>query len=278
MDYPRIYAAFIEDRRRREVDTVLSNEYTEKHHITPRALGGTDSAENLIHLTPEDHFFAHLLLAKIHGGEMWQALMIMSRRPKGRAECARFARRSRRHYGMARRNAAPKYAADMARRLAEGRGPMDSPEAKAKVSAAMRGRERSAEHCLKLSIAKKGSVRSEASRAKQSATLTGVKKPAEVGARISAALKGVKKSPEHVEKMRANATGRVASDATRAKRRAQSMLKPDPAFFRGKQHTGETKARMAAVYEAKRTYQLLYGVSPRVVTIAMINAAGIPIG
>lgn len=77
MDYSRIYAAFIADRRNKEVDTLLSNDYTEKHHITPRAKGGDDTVGNLIHLTPEDHFFAHLLLAKIHGGEMWAPIAFM---------------------------------------------------------------------------------------------------------------------------------------------------------------------------------------------------------
>lgn len=77
MDYSRIYAAFIEDRRQLEDALPLLDSYTEKHHIVPRAQGGTDSAENLIRLTPEDHFFAHLLLAKIYGGEMWAPIAFM---------------------------------------------------------------------------------------------------------------------------------------------------------------------------------------------------------
>lgn len=40
--------------------------YYENHHITPRCLGGTDLLENLILLTPEEHFLAHLLLSKIY--------------------------------------------------------------------------------------------------------------------------------------------------------------------------------------------------------------------
>jgi hypothetical protein len=71
MDYGRIYREFIRDRRLREPK--LSG-YSEKHHIVPRCMGGTDSARNLIRLTPEDHFFAHLLLAKAHGGANWAAL------------------------------------------------------------------------------------------------------------------------------------------------------------------------------------------------------------
>jgi hypothetical protein len=74
MDYSRIYRAFIADRRR--IEPTLEG-YTEKHHILPRALGGGDDAENLIRLTAGDHFFAHLLLAKIHGGKMWSPVAFM---------------------------------------------------------------------------------------------------------------------------------------------------------------------------------------------------------
>ena len=74
MDYERIYQAFIEDRRLLE-PTLTS--YFEKHHIAPRSLGGGNERANIIKLTAEDHFFAHLLLAKIHGGGMWTAVRRM---------------------------------------------------------------------------------------------------------------------------------------------------------------------------------------------------------
>jgi hypothetical protein len=61
----RIYEQFIEDRLRR------SPKPFEKHHILPRSLGGSDAPSNIIKLSPEDHFFAHLLLAKAHGGMLW---------------------------------------------------------------------------------------------------------------------------------------------------------------------------------------------------------------
>lgn len=74
MDYQRIYSDFIADRKRREAHLIG---YSERHHIHPRALGGGDEASNLIRLIPEDHFFAHLLLAKIHGGQMWAPVAFM---------------------------------------------------------------------------------------------------------------------------------------------------------------------------------------------------------
>lgn len=74
MNYSRIYEAFIADRLTKQSAGV---EYSEMHHITPRAFGGGDDWFNLIRLTPEDHLFAHLLLAKMHGGVMWLAAKAM---------------------------------------------------------------------------------------------------------------------------------------------------------------------------------------------------------
>lgn len=43
--------------------------YTEKHHILPRSLGGTNDLENLVELTGREHFIAHRLLVKITKGD-----------------------------------------------------------------------------------------------------------------------------------------------------------------------------------------------------------------
>lgn len=95
MDYERIYREFIEDRNSKSKPAG----YVERHHIVPRSLGGGDGAANLINLSPEDHFFAHLLLAKIHGGGLWVAVMRMMGKKRFRWQ----ARKSRRKYGWARR-------------------------------------------------------------------------------------------------------------------------------------------------------------------------------
>mgnify|MGYP002507823839 CR=1 FL=1 len=52
----------------------------ERHHILPRSLGGLDVAENLIKLTPREHFIAHILLWKAYGEKMTKALWYMSNR------------------------------------------------------------------------------------------------------------------------------------------------------------------------------------------------------
>ena len=78
MDYLNIYKKFITSRRELEANLIASNEYIEIHHIVPRSLGGSNCSSNLISLSAEDHYFAHLLLAKIFDGGMWSAVFLMS--------------------------------------------------------------------------------------------------------------------------------------------------------------------------------------------------------
>lgn len=42
--------------------------YKEHHHIIPKALGGSDSLDNLVYLTAREHYIAHLLLTRITEG------------------------------------------------------------------------------------------------------------------------------------------------------------------------------------------------------------------
>src|SRR4051812_4622008 len=97
MDYSRIYREFIADRKQREASLTG---YIEKHHIVPRSMGGGNEPVNIVRLTAGDHFFAHLLLAKAHGGAMWYAVNALlandhiGDRKKDRA----FTLRARRYY------------------------------------------------------------------------------------------------------------------------------------------------------------------------------------
>lgn len=45
------------------------NGYSEKHHIIPKSLGGSDEKDNLVNLTAREHFICHWLLTKIYEGE-----------------------------------------------------------------------------------------------------------------------------------------------------------------------------------------------------------------
>lgn len=66
MNYLNIYNLLIEKGLNRDNDKSLLTYYTETHHIIPRCMGGTDDKTNLVLLTPEEHFTAHLLLFKIY--------------------------------------------------------------------------------------------------------------------------------------------------------------------------------------------------------------------
>ncbi len=57
--------------------------YSERHHILPVALGGTNDANNLVRLSAREHFVAHLLLARLFGGTMWLAVIRMKGRRHG---------------------------------------------------------------------------------------------------------------------------------------------------------------------------------------------------
>lgn len=47
----------------------MPEEFTEKHHIIPRSLGGQDIPDNLVSVTPREHYILHLLLTKMTMGQ-----------------------------------------------------------------------------------------------------------------------------------------------------------------------------------------------------------------
>lgn len=73
MNYEIIYESIISSRKENKPTGVV-----ERHHIVPRCLGGDDSTENVIAVTPREHYVCHYLLAKMHGGSLWAAYYLMS--------------------------------------------------------------------------------------------------------------------------------------------------------------------------------------------------------
>ena len=61
MNYALIYSRLVS----RAQDRVFAG-YAERHHITPKCLGGQDNTSNIVRLTPEEHYVAHQLLLKMH--------------------------------------------------------------------------------------------------------------------------------------------------------------------------------------------------------------------
>ncbi len=48
---------------------IKGKRYYERHHITPRSLGGNNTKENIVLLTAREHYVCHLLLPKMCEGE-----------------------------------------------------------------------------------------------------------------------------------------------------------------------------------------------------------------
>ena len=58
--YTRVYYRIVEHRKSNP-----STDPTERHHIIPKSLGGSDNPDNLVDLTLREHFICHLLLTKM---------------------------------------------------------------------------------------------------------------------------------------------------------------------------------------------------------------------
>lgn len=296
MDYERIYREFIADRKAKS----KPDGYTEQHHILPRSLGGGNGIDNLIRLTASDHFFAHLLLAKIHGGSMWYAVNAMADGPLvgERAADRRFTLMRRCWYQQAKEQfssvhssrmkgrftgedhpmfgkpCSPVALAKLKERLASGLNPMHSEEVRRKVGDAHRGKVYSAETRAKIAATKIGVKLSPETRAKMSASRTGRKLSPETIEKVAAANRGKKRSPEYIEAMRQRMIGRKLSPEHAAKCAAKLR---SASRFAGRSHSPETKARMSAVNQAKVRFAEMYGGDKRNVTLAMMRAKGFDI-
>lgn len=75
--YTRWYNNIIDRAKLRNLTT-----YTEKHHIIPVSLGGTNNNDNLVVLTAREHYICHMLLTKMTVGKakksMTYALWMMT--------------------------------------------------------------------------------------------------------------------------------------------------------------------------------------------------------
>lgn len=82
MNYIKHYNVLVERAKTKS----STSEYRERHHVVPRCLGGSDDADNIVSLTPEEHYVAHQLLVKMypdHKGLVWAALQ-MTGQPNGK--------------------------------------------------------------------------------------------------------------------------------------------------------------------------------------------------
>lgn len=76
MNYQALYKKLIDYRLR-----TPATGYSERHHILPRSMGGSDDPVNLVVLTGREHWVAHLLLYKIYrNSKMAHACHMMAMR------------------------------------------------------------------------------------------------------------------------------------------------------------------------------------------------------
>ena len=61
MNYEKIYNQIIQKAKNR-----ITDEYTEKHHIIPKCMGGGNGIGNIVRLTAKEHYLCHRLLCEIH--------------------------------------------------------------------------------------------------------------------------------------------------------------------------------------------------------------------
>ena len=64
MNHKNIYDKIINNAKNRVIVG-----YSEKHHIIPKCLGGTNSKTNIVRLTAKEHYICHKLLCEIHPNE-----------------------------------------------------------------------------------------------------------------------------------------------------------------------------------------------------------------
>ena len=62
--YRRWYDALMAKARARN----SLNGYSERHHIKPKSLGGSDVRSNIVRLTYREHYLAHWMLTKLKRG------------------------------------------------------------------------------------------------------------------------------------------------------------------------------------------------------------------
>src|ERR1700739_3354000 len=257
MNYKRIYYELIFQALER---TIGSDEYSERHHIHPRCLGGDDSEENIVRLYPEEHFLAHALLVKIYPGVRGLIFAMLAMTMRSGKQLNENKRVNNKLFGWMRRELS-----------IVQRGKIVSEETRRKMSESHLGMEFSEEHKKNLSLAKQNlseEYRQNMSRARRACTtdeyrencrlaklgktqteehieksissLRGKKRPAEVGQKVSASKKGVAFTEEHKEAL---------SKGWEKRKSDPDYVAPKPPSHKGKKQSPESIAKRV---EARR--------------------------
>ena len=153
--YTRWYNTIIEHRQ-----SNLAEGYTERHHIVPKSLGGSNDASNLVALTAREHFVCHRLLTKMIAGDnrikMLRALNAFSINSKKNPRNL-----TSRQYAIARAAYVPRtgysHSPETRSKISKANtGCIQTAEANARRSATLTGRAFTDDHLNNLSKALKG--------------------------------------------------------------------------------------------------------------------------
>ena len=203
MNYALHYDLLIDRARDRILDV-----YTERHHIIPVCIGGTNIRKNLVRLTPEEHYIAHLLLIKIYP-EVDKLIFAAHRMCSGKS-------RNNKLYGWVRR-----IHADAMSRLHKDK--KMSIESREKMSKAKKGKKHSEETIDNMRLAQQN-------------------RSPETRKRISDSHMGHIVTEETKEKLRQANLGKSHTDDTCAKM-SKSRTGSGNNFY-GKAHSAESREKM----------------------------------
>lgn len=172
---------FIANKYTKWYNSIISNAqartsiagYTEKHHIIPKSLGGTNNKNNLVTLTAKEHFICHRILTKMVSG--YQQLTML-KALSGMTTINKFHQRhliSARRFAQIREQAGKAHSLMMTGKFVGTKNPMygkkASEETKAKLRASAKLRPKPSKEVVeKRAAAIRGRVMSDEAKLKMS--------------------------------------------------------------------------------------------------------------
>lgn len=187
--------------------------YTEKHHILPKCLGGSNNEDNLVRLTAKEHFIVHMLLCKFTEGSINNKMIFAF----SAMSCIKGKNRN--------------YKATS--RIAE--------KLKLKFIKLLTGRKFSKETLAKLSKVRKGRTLTEEHKRKIGLAGVGRKQSQETILKRTSKTTGMKRSQAFKDRMREVASVRTFSEETRRK---ISLATKGNKYATGFKHTQEAKDKI----------------------------------
>lgn len=216
MNYQQIYSNLIN----RALDRDISG-YSEKHHIIPKCLGGTDVKENLVKLYPEEHYLAHLILCKLNPGNqklLYAAINMTT------GSMSNNGKRNNKAYGWLRRQ----YAESMS---GDNNPNRKNPEIQKEAAKKRIGQKRTEETKQRMSLAQKGRTFSEETKSKMA--------------------EAAKNRPPISEETRIKLKNRKPNCSWSGKKQPPEMVTKRAEAHRGRKDSMETKLKKSLAAKAR---------------------------